>query len=98
MKARRLAIAVVAVVLLGGGLAFAWTRLAPAKARHIPTARVHRGRVEATVYTIGELRAGRAAQLIAPPIGGNLTRVKIAPSGALAQAHDVNAPFDPAAQ
>ena len=36
MKARRLAIAVVAVVLLGGGLAFAWTRLAPAKARHIP--------------------------------------------------------------
>ena len=98
MNARRLAVAVVAVVLLGGGLAFAWTRLAPAKARHIPTARVQRGRVEVTVYTIGELRAGRAAQLIAPPIGGNLTIVKIAPSGELAKANDVIVEFDPAEQ
>jgi len=98
MNVRRLAVAIVIVVLLGGGLALAWTRLAPSQVRHIPTARVQRGRVEVTVYTIGELRAGRAAQLIAPPIGGNLTIVKIAPSGELAKANDVIVEFDPAEQ
>jgi len=98
MNARRIAIVSVVVVLLGGGLAFAWTRLAPAPARRIPTARVQRGRVDVTVYTIGELRAGRSAQAIAPPIGGNLTIVKLAPSGERIKADDVIVEFDPAEQ
>src|SRR5260221_2483612 len=98
MNARRIAIALVVIVLLCGGLALAWPRLAPAPARRIPTARVQRGRVQVTVYTIGELRAGRAAQLIAPPIGGKLTIVKFAPSGEPAQGRGVIGQFDPAGQ
>src|SRR5258707_7641110 len=98
MNVRRIAIASVVVVLLGGALALALTRVAPAPARRIPTARVQRGRVQVTVYTIGELRAGRAAQLIAPPIGGNLTIVKFAPSGEPAKAGDVIVEVDPAEQ
>jgi len=98
MKPRSIAIAVIAVVLLGGGIALAWTRLAPAQTRHIPTARVQRGRVDVTVYAIGELRAGRSAQAIAPPIGGNLTIVKLAPSGEPVKADDVIVEFDPAEQ
>lgn len=98
MNARRIAVVSIIVVLLGGGLAFAWTRLAPAPARRVPTARVQRGRVDVTVYTIGELRAGRSAQAIAPPIGGNLTIVKFAPSGERIKADEVIVEFDPAEQ
>src|SRR5258708_20814583 len=47
---------------------------------------------------MGEGRAGRAAQLIAPPIGGNLTIVKFAPSGEPAKAGDVIVEFDHAEQ
>jgi multidrug resistance efflux pump len=43
-------------------------------------------------------RAGRAAQLIAPPIGGNLTIVKLAASGERTKAGDVIVEFDPAEQ
>ncbi|HEV3139763.1 MAG TPA: HlyD family efflux transporter periplasmic adaptor subunit [Vicinamibacterales bacterium] len=98
MNVRRIAIASVVIVLLGGALAVALTRVAPAPARRIPTTRGQRGRVQVTVYTIGELRAGRAAQLIAPPIGGNLTIIKFAPSGEPAKAGDVIVEFDPAEQ
>ncbi|HMD34190.1 MAG TPA: hypothetical protein VKH42_04440, partial [Vicinamibacterales bacterium] len=98
MKFRRLAVVSLVIVLLGGALALAVTRAAPAPARRIPTARVQRGRVQVTVYTIGELRAGRAAQLIAPPIGGNLTIVKFAASGERTKAGDVIVEFDQAEQ
>ena len=98
MNVRRVAIASIVIVLLGSALALAVTRLAPAPVRRIPTARVERGRVQVIVYTIGELRAGRAAQLIAPPIGGNLTIVKFAASGEPAKAGDVIVEFDPAEQ
>ena len=98
MKGRRILLVVVAVVLSGAGIAFTWPRFAPASAARIPTARVQRGRVEVTVYTIGELRAGRSAQAIAPPIGGNLQIVKLASSGEPVKAGDVIVEFDPADQ
>jgi len=98
MRFRRIAVIVLVMVALGGALALAVTRGAPAPARRIPTTRVQRGRVQITVYTIGELRAGRAAQLIAPPIGGNLTIVKFAASGERTKAGDVIVEFDQAEQ
>ncbi len=61
-----------AVIVGCTAVALAWTRLVPAAARRIPTARVQRGRVQVTVYATGELRAGRAALLVAPPNGGML--------------------------
>jgi len=55
---------------------------------------VQRGRVQVTVYTTGELRAGRALQLIAPPIGGNLQIVRLADSGQAVKAEEIIIEFD----
>ncbi len=87
-----------AVIVGCTAVALAWTRLVPAAARHIPTARVQRGRVQVTVYATGELRAGRAAQLVAPPTGGNLQIVKLADSGERLKADEIVVEFDPAEQ
>ena len=98
MKRVRLSVAVVVVALVGAALPFLWTRVAPSAARRIPTARVQRGRVQVTVYTNGELRAGRSAQMLAPPVGGNLQIVKIAPSGEPVKTGDIIVEFDSAEQ
>jgi HlyD family secretion protein len=87
-----IAIAVCALLALG------WSRIGSRSARHVPTARVQRGHVQVTVYTSGELRAGRAQQMIAPPIGGNLQIVKLAPSGEPVKANDIVVEFDTAEQ
>ena len=97
MKWRRV-LAGLTAIFAGVLLVVAWSRLVPAAARRIPTARVQRGRVQVTVYTTGELRAGRSAQLIAPPIGGNLQIVKLGGSGEAVKANDVIVEFDPAEQ
>ena len=98
MKRTRVSIAVVIVALAGAAIPFAWARVAPSAARRIPTARVQRGRVQITVYTTGELRAGRSAQILAPPVGGNLQLVKVAPSGDPVKTGDIVVEFDPAEQ
>jgi len=97
MTGRRIA-ALCAVIVVTAALALAWTRVTAAPARPIPTARVQRGRVQVTVYTSGELRAGRSIQLIAPPIGGNLQIVKLAASGEPARKDDIVVEFDTAEQ
>src|SRR5439155_24684498 len=94
----RRAAAFAGVLLACLGAVLAWNRVAPAAARRIPTARVQRGRVQVTVYTSGELRAGRSMQLIAPPIGGNLQIVKLAASGEPVKADDIVVEFDTAEQ
>src|SRR5437667_8242765 len=94
----RRAAMVAGVVLACSVAVLAWSRVAPAAARRIPTARVQRGRVQVTVYTSGELRAGRSSQLIAPPIGGNLQIVKLAASGEPVKADDIVVEFDTAEQ
>ena len=61
---RRLALAVVVILAMGG---FAIVRgMSPTAARTVPTVRVQRGRVQVTVYTIGDLRAARSVQLTVP--------------------------------
>ena len=47
----------------------------------MPTTRVQRGRVQVTVYTVGDLRASRSVQLAAPPMGGQLQIVQLADTG-----------------
>lgn len=93
---RRSTIGAAGVVVTALGLVFGWQRLVPAATRRVPTARVQRGNVQVKVYTTGELRAGRAAQLIAPPIGGNLQIIKLSSSGDAVQEGDVLVEFDPA--
>ena len=97
MTWRRVALGAAGIVAFAAA-ALAWNRVAPGPTRRIPTARVQRGRVLVTVYTSGELRAGRSMQLIGPPIGGNLQIVKLAPSGEPVKADDTVVEFDAAEQ
>jgi HlyD family secretion protein len=87
-----------AVVLACIAIVLAWNRLAAGAPRRVPTARVQRGRVQVTVYTSGELRAGRSIQVMAPPIGSNLQIVRLAASGEPVKADDVVVEFDAAEQ
>ena len=66
--------------------------------RTVPTAQVQRGRVQVTVYAVGDLRASRAVQLAAPPMGGQLQIVHLADTGDAVKAGDVVVEFDAAEQ
>src|SRR5438094_5456864 len=92
------------IVLLAGAAAVAaatvgaWDVLSAPVAARIPTVRVQRGSVQVKVNTTGELRAARATQLIAPPVGGQLQIVRVAQSGDRVHAGGPVVEFDPAEQ
>src|ERR1700681_2132270 len=94
MRRLVLAAATVALVVVA---TLAWPRFTAAP-RQIPTSRVQRGRVQVDVYTIGELRASRSAQLFVPPMGGPLQIVTLAQSGDAVKAGEVVVEFDAADQ
>ena len=73
-------------------------RVADRCPKTVPTAHVQRGRVQVTVYTVGDLRASRAIQLAAPPMGGQLQIVQLAETGDAVKAGDVVVEFDAAEQ
>ncbi|HEV8346408.1 MAG TPA: HlyD family efflux transporter periplasmic adaptor subunit [Vicinamibacterales bacterium] len=87
---------VVLAVLLGTGIAV--LRGVSPSAKAIPTAHVQHGRVQVTVYTVGELRGTRAMQLAVPPMGGQLQIIKLAQTGDAVKADDVVVEFDAAEQ
>jgi HlyD family secretion protein len=89
--------AIAVVVLLAAGIAVL-RGMSPALPKTVPTAHVQRGRVQVTVYTVGDLRASRAAQLAAPPMGGQLQLVHLAETGDAVKAGDVVVEFDAAEQ
>ena len=72
--------AIAVVVLLFAGLA-ALRGVTPSSPKTVPTTHVRRGRVQVTVYTVGDLRASRATQLAAPAMGGQLQIVHLAGTG-----------------
>lgn len=90
-------IGVALLVVLLGIAAVGWSRVVPA-ASLIPTAVLQRGRVEVRVRTAGDLRATRSVQMFVPPMGGALTIVSLANSGAAVREGDVIAEFDPSEQ
>jgi len=93
---RHAAVAIVAALSLVG---FAVLRgVSAAAPKMVPTTRVQRGQVQVTVHTIGDLRASRAAQLAAPPMGGQLQLVRLAETGDAVKAGDVVLEFDAAEQ
>ena len=98
MRGRHLAaIASAAVIIVA--LALVISRGALAATPHpVPTAHVQRGRVDITVFTNGDLRAARSAQLAVPPMGGQLQIVRLAAPGDAVKAGDVVVEFDPAEQ
>ena len=97
-RAKAAAIAGAAFAVLAAGAWFGRQTLTASTTASIPTARVQRGAVQVKVFTTGELRAARSAQMIAPPIGGNLQVVELAQSGDWVSAGDTVVEFDPAEQ
>lgn len=65
----------------------------------IPTARVTRGPVETKIHAVGELRPGRTASIVAPPIaGGTLQIIRLPKTGTRVKEGDVVVEFDPSEQ
>jgi HlyD family secretion protein len=89
--------AIAILVLLVAGIAVRRS-LSSSLPKAVPTAHVERGRVQVTVYTVGDLRAARAAQLAAPPMGGQLQLVHLAETGDAVKAGGVVVEFDAAEQ
>ena len=86
-------IAITGVLLLLGLAAVGWSRVVP-EASRIPTAAIRRGSVAVRVHAAGDLRATKSVQMFVPPMGGQLTIVSLANSGAAVKLGDVVAQFD----
>src|SRR5919109_573857 len=85
------------VLAAGAGVTVAVQQLRK-PVRETPTTRVRRGDLDLKVYTTGELRAARIALLVAPPIGGSLQIVELAPTGKRVKAGDLVIQFNPGEQ
>lgn len=96
-KKLRLALVLAVLVIAGVGAAAGLQALRRPE-REIPTARVKRGNLELKVYTTGELRAGRSAMLVAPPVGGTLQIIYVVKTGTMVKDGDMVVEFDPAEQ
>jgi multidrug resistance efflux pump len=94
---RRGVIGSIGVLVLVGAFLM-WPRVAPATDKPIPTVRVQRGRVQVTVYTVGDVRAARTAQLFVPPIGGQVQIVELASAGQAVKSGDIVVAFDASEQ
>jgi len=90
--------AVVAIVVLLAAGAVVLRSVSAAAPKAIPTSHVQRGRVQVTVYTVGDLRAARAMQLTVPPMGGQLQILKLAETGQALKTGDIVLEFDAAEQ
>ena len=100
MSARKITRITVAVLLLAAaatGSTLALKRLHPPK-RGVPTIRVARGNLDLKIYTMGELRAGKTAMLVAPSVGTSLHLIFLAKTGTHVKSGDLVADFDPSDQ
>lgn len=65
----------------------------------VPVAKVVRGPVETEIHALGELRPGRTASIVAPPIaGGTLQLIHLVKTGTRVKEGDVIVQFDPSEQ
>lgn len=89
----------VAAVLGISALVVATSRTLRANApQSVPTVRVQRGDVELRVYTNGELRPVRTAQMMAPPVSGTLQIIHLWNPAKPVKAGDIVVEFDPSEQ
>src|SRR4051812_45868639 len=92
-------------LMVAGGLAvigaastflFAVPAALPDRTPGLPSTHVIRGPLKLTVYSTGEIRAGRTATLVVPPAGGTLRLVTLVPTGTTVKAGDIVFEIDPA--
>ncbi len=55
----------------------------------VPTTRVARGNLNLKIYTVGELRAGKTAMLVAPSVGTSLRLISLAETGTRVKSSDL---------
>jgi multidrug resistance efflux pump len=96
---KRLTMALLALVVLAGaaGIVSGLPGLARERAA-IPTTQPSNAPLDVRVQTRGEISARTSVSLSAPPIGGTLQIVSLAPSGSLVKKGDVVVRFDRAEQ
>lgn len=70
----------------------------PERRSVVPTAKVVRGPLKLTVYAMGDLRAGRTVNLMAPSVGGQIRIVKLLMTGTSVKKDEVVMEFDPSDQ
>lgn len=96
---RRIIVAAVLIVLAAVGATYLKAGPALQERRTlVPTAKVIRGPLKLTVYAIGELRAGRTVNLMAPSVGGQIRIVRLLTTGTPVKKDDVVMEFDPSDQ
>lgn len=95
---RRALISTAVVLVLVGLSAAGWTMMASDEGPSIPVAPVQRGQVDVTVRAMGDIRAARAVQVFTPPVGGTLTIVALASTGAALKQGETIVEFDAADQ
>ncbi|HEX4566268.1 MAG TPA: HlyD family efflux transporter periplasmic adaptor subunit [Vicinamibacterales bacterium] len=96
---RRVVVAAVLIVL--AAVAATYLKAGPALQERktlVPTAKVVRGPLKLTVFAVGELRAGRTVNLMAPSVGGQIRVVKLLTTGTPVKKDDVVMEFDPSDQ
>jgi HlyD family secretion protein len=64
----------------------------------VPTARVRKGDLVLDVHTTGELRPGRSAPLMVPPVSASLQILHLLPTGTRVETGEVVIEFDPSEQ
>jgi HlyD family secretion protein len=94
---RLLPVALTVLALLGVSAAV-WATMTQEDGPAIPVAPVQRGTVSVNVRAVGDIRASRSVQVFVPPMGGTMTIVSLAGTGAALKAGDTVVEFDSADQ
>jgi HlyD family secretion protein len=95
---KRLLPVALAVLALLGVSAAVWATMTQEDGPAIPVAPVQRGTVSVNVRAVGDIRASRSVQVFVPPMGGTMTIVSLAGTGAALKAGDTVVEFDSADQ
>jgi HlyD family secretion protein len=95
---KRLLPVALAVLALLGVSAAVWATMTQEDGPAIPVAPVQRGTVSVNVRAVGDIRASRSVQVFVPPMGGTMTIVSLAGTGAALRAGDTVVEFDSADQ
>jgi HlyD family secretion protein len=91
-------VVVAGIVAAALGVTTAIRGVSASMPKAVPTTHVQRGRVQVTVYTVGDLRASRTMQLAVPPMGGQLQIIHLAETGDAVKTGDVVIEFDASEQ
>jgi multidrug efflux pump subunit AcrA (membrane-fusion protein) len=98
MKARHVAVVVVALVVVAGAGLVMGVPAVTSTTESVPTVRPERGDLDVRIHARGEIAPHQSMALSAPAVGTTLQLVRLAPAGTLVAQGDVVMAFDPEGQ